>query len=252
MELILKAGHTIAFALVVLLAGPIAVVLAGKVPLDRDWRTASHEPMGIAPDPAGHPEPIIQVYAARAFAWRGAFAVHTWIAAKRGGADTFKTYEVVGWNAFHGRDALVGRSGPPDRRWYDAEPEIIAELRGPEVEVLIDRLEQVVARYPYRREYRTWPGPNSNTFTAWVARALPELRVDLPPTAVGKDYLGDRLISGSPSGTGWQVSLFGVAGVMVAWEEGLEVNLLGLTLGIDPLDLAVKVPGLGRYSLGDG
>ena len=34
--------------------------------------------------------------------------------------------------------------------------------------------------------------------------------------------------------------------MLVALEEGMEVNLLGLTLGIDPLDLALKLPGIGR------
>lgn len=248
MELILKAGHTIAVVLLILLAGPVIAFLAGMAPLNRDWRTASHEPIGIAPDPALSPEPIIQVYAARAFAWRGAFAVHTWIAAKRQGADTFTSYEVVGWNVFHGRDALVSRRGAPDRRWYDAEPEMISEVRGPEVEALIDRLEAAVAAYPYKSEYRTWPGPNSNTFTAWVARRMPELRLDLPPTAIGKDYLGDQFTDQSPSGTGWQLSLFGMAGVLLAREEGIEINILGLTMGVDPMDLAIKIPGLGRFS----
>ena len=83
-----------------------------------------------------------------------------------------------------------------------------------------------------------------------MARAVPELRVDLPPTAIGKDYLpGGALVAGTPSGTGYQVSLFGLVGVLVAVEEGLEINLLGLSFGIDPLDLALKLPMAGRISL---
>ena len=39
---------------------------------------------------------------------------------------------------------------------------------------------------------------------------------------------------------------FGVLGVLAATEEGLEVNLLGLNFGIDPLDFALKLPGFGR------
>jgi len=42
------------------------------------------------------------------------------------------------------------------------------------------------------------------------------------------------------------LSLFGLAGLLAGIEEGLEVHLLGLTFGIDPLDLAIKIPGLGR------
>ena len=79
---------------------------------------------------------------------------------------------------------------------------------------------------------------------------MPELRVDLPPTAIGKDYLpGGALVAGTPSGTGYQVSLFGLVGVLAAVEEGLEINLLGLSFGIDPLDLALKLPMAGRISL---
>ena len=108
-------------------------------------------------------------------------------------------------------------------------------------------MEAAIADYPFKDSYVTWPGPNSNTFTASVARAVPELRLDLPPTAIGKDYLGtNRFVARSPSGTGFQVSLFGALGLLVGIEEGFEINLLGLSIGIDPLDLALRLPGIGR------
>ena len=31
-------------------------------------------------------------------------------------------------------------------------------------------------------------------------------------------------------------------------EEGLELNLLGLVIGVDPKGLAIKLPGVGRGS----
>ena len=40
--------------------------------------------------------------------------------------------------------------------------------------------------------------------------------------------------------------LLGLVGLSLAREEGLELNLLGLTFGFDPLDLALKLPGIGR------
>ena len=46
-----------------------------------------------------HPEAIVQVYASRTFGWRGAFAVHTWVAAKPAGADRYTRYEVIGWRS---------------------------------------------------------------------------------------------------------------------------------------------------------
>ena len=96
-------------------------------------------------------------------------------------------------------------------------------------------------------------GPNSNTFTAFVARRVPELKLDLPPTAIGKDYLpnGD-LFARAPSGTGYQFSLFGLFGVLVGVEEGLEINLLGLTFGIDPKSFALKLPAVGRVGPSGG
>ena len=78
-----------------------------------------------------------------------------------------------------------------------------------------------------------------------MTRAVPELKVDLPPTAVGKDYLGDRFVAPTPGG-GYQLSLGGVFGVMASRVEGFEINLLGLTFGIDPFSPALKLPLIGR------
>ena len=243
----LKSLKFLLLLALVLLAGPITVALGGLTTLGADWRTASRDSAGIAPDPALVLEPIVQVYGARAFAWRGAFAVHTWISVKRSGAVSFTTYQVIGWHQWNGQPALVSREEPPDRRWFGARPEVYVDLRGPGVEALIDKVEAAVADYPFQDAYRTWPGPNSNTFTAHVARAVPELGLDLPPTAIGKDYLGlGTFLARAPSGTGYQVSLFGVLGLLVAIEEGFEINLLGLGFGADPLDLALRLPGLGR------
>ena len=50
----------------------------------------------------------------------------------------------------------------------------------------------------------------------------------------------------APSGTGVQLSLLGVAELTLGVDEGVEVNVLGLNLGIDILRPALRVPGLGR------
>ena len=240
--------------LLLLLAGPALAALAGMANLDADWRTASRQPTGIAPDPATTPEAVVQVYGARAFNWRGAFAVHTWIAVKPKGAEVFAVHQVMGWSYWHGGRALVARRDRhPDRLWYGAAPEIYLDRRGPEAEALIDEIEAAIDRYPYAEYYKTWPGPNSNTFVAYVGREVPALRLELPPTAVGKDFLGETTFAAaSPSGTGFQVSLFGLFGILAAVEEGLEITVFGLTFGVDPLDLAIKMPGIGRLAIGEG
>ncbi len=240
--------------LLVLLAGPVVAAVTGMAKLGGDWRTANRDSVGLAPDPKRVAEPVIQVYGARAFSWRGAFAVHTWVAAKRRDAEAYMVYEVVGWHSWHGDSPLVRRRDrTPDRSWFGARPELYLDRRGDQVEALIDKIEEAVADYPFAAAYRTWPGPNSNTFTAHIGRAVPELRLDLPPTAIGKDYLGaTTFAASSPSGTGFQVSVFGLLGFLAAVEEGFEINLLGLTFGIDPLDLTLKLPGIGRLGPGAG
>ena len=225
------------------------LVSAGRLALaDRPhWSAASHVSTGQAPDPALTPEPVIQVYAARTWGLRGAVAVHTWIASKRAGADRYVRYEVIGWRAYRGGSALARGPGRPDAMWFSNRPELLIDLRGDGVEAIIDKVEAAVEAYPHVRTYRTWPGPNSNTFTAFVGRRVPELGLDLPPTAVGKDYLADgAVVARTPSGTGYQVSLWGLLGAMAAAEEGIEVNVLGLVVGIDFRPPALKLPGLGR------
>src|SRR3977135_2328939 len=89
-----------------LLCGPLLMLALGRVPLHGDWRTATHRSMGLAPDPATHREAVVQVYASRAFGWRGAFAVHCWLAAKPRGADRYTRYEVIGWYARDGGSSV--------------------------------------------------------------------------------------------------------------------------------------------------
>src|SRR5690606_6868945 len=140
---------------------------------------------------------------------------------KRTGAAAFTVHEVNGHRLRRSGTALVTSERAPDGYWYGNRPTLLAERRGEEVETLIDRIEAAVAAYPYADTYRVWPGPNSNTFTAFVTREVPELRVDLPPTAIGKDYLGFAPLARLPSGTGAQLSLLGVIGVAAGVEEGL-------------------------------
>jgi hypothetical protein len=47
------------------------------------------------------------------------------------------------------------------------------------------------------------------------------------------------------SGTGKQFSIYGLLGLTLAGEEGLEVNLLGLNFGINPFKLKLRLPGVG-------
>src|SRR3954447_6494642 len=238
--------------LAVLLTGPLLALALGRASLAGDWSTATHRPSGLAPDPATHRDAIVQVYAGRAFGWRGAFSDHTWLAAKPRDADTYTRYEVIGWYGGRGRSVVsISNARAPDAEWYGAVPRLVRDVRGAQADAVIAQLPLAVATYDSPERYRVWPGPNSNTFVAHLGRAIPALGLTMPSTAVGKDYLpGGGVIARTPSGTGWQLSLLGLLAVSVARDEGLEIDLLGLTFGLDVRRPALKMPGLGRIPEG--
>ncbi len=248
MQYVRRAMIVISIGVIVLFVGPFLVYMTGGARLRGDWSVASHNPVGLAPDPAGVEEAVVQVYAARAFSWRGAFSVHTWIAVKPAQAGYYTRYEVIGWRYYRGMSAVsISHERAPDAEWFGATPWLLRELRGADADAVIRALPAAVASYPYPRRYRPWPGPNSNTFTAHVARHIPQLRLALPAIAIGKDYLGRGWsVARSPSGTGLQFSLAGAFGVLAGWREGVELNILALTVGIDPVGLAIQLPGIGR------
>ena len=140
----------------------------------------------------------------------------------------------------------------PDAFWFSNAPQTVADIRGPLAAQAIPKIIAAIDNYAYAKfgDYRVWPGPNSNTFTAYVGRQVPELRMDLPVTAIGKDYpINGSLVDRTPSGTGYQFSMLGVLGLTMAREEGIEMNLLGLSFGIDFLRPALKLPFIGRLGV---
>ena len=139
---------------------------------------------------------------------------------------------------------------PPDGYWAGNRPELIAELRGPAATPGHPGPRRGDHGLPAQRPLSHLARPNSNSFVAYLARAVPELRLEMPAgDRQGFPGRGHLPLAMTPSGTGVQVSFAGIAGLPLALDEGLEVHLLGLVLGVDPLDLAIKLPGLGRIGL---
>ncbi|MGC1441308.1 MAG: DUF3750 domain-containing protein, partial [Burkholderiaceae bacterium] len=198
----------------ILLIAPLSLMAFSET-TDRDrWWSGNRGSAGLAPDPVDEPRAVVQVYGARTIGRRGAFAVHTWVATKRPGAAQYTVHHVLGWRYYRGSSAVVSQQGTPDFHWFGAVPERYVDLRGDDVEPIIDAVEKAVADYPWARRYRAWPGPNSNSFTAFIGREVPALELDLPPTAIGKDYLGDwTFVRPAPSATGWQFSVLGLLGL---------------------------------------
>jgi Protein of unknown function (DUF3750) len=213
----------------------------------RSWTEASWSSAGIlAPAPQVR-EAVVHVLAGRTGRWKGIFAHHTWIVVKPAGAMRYTRYDVVGWGTPVRIDAYA-----PDGRWYGGTPQIVLTLRGAEAAAAIPGIREAVAAYPHTTHgsYTVWPGPNSNTFIAEIARQVPALAPALLPTAMGKDFVGWPLYVGAtPSATGAQISLGGLLGLSVGWVEGVEVNILGLVTGLDLRRPALKLPGWGRIGL---
>ncbi len=227
-------------------ASPPGATIMARALAIRSRKRNMPERVNLAPDPAITTEPVIQVYGARCLGWRGYFSLHLWIAVKPARARAYTIYEVTP-EALQRRGCCVStRRRAPDAHWYGAAPQLFADKRGDDVGPLIERLRQAIKTYRYAGKYVMFPGPNSNTFIAHLARLVPELEIELPCNAIGKDYLGWRSVGRPASGSGFQFSLFGLFGVLVSRVEGIELNVLGLSCGINPFGLCVKLPLIGH------
>lgn len=230
----------------------LGVVFQQSTAAAQDWRTADRSSAGHAPNGQIEKAAVVQVYAARTVRWRKYVAVHSWIATKAKNASTYTTYHVIGWRLRSGLSVVRIETGIPDARWFGHEPELLLDLRGQAAEQAIPKIHKAALAYPYPDAYRAYPGPNSNTFISFILRQVPELGIELPPTAIGKDWInkGD-LVGFSESGTGVQLSVYGMLGATVGLNEGVEFNLLGMSFGVDLLRPAIKLPFIGRLGMKD-
>ena len=94
---------------------------------------------------------------------------------------------------------------------------------------------------------------NSNSFLAHIARQLPELGIDMPSNAVGKDFLpGGGCFAAAPSRSKFQLSLCRLFGILLAAREGLDAvgnpDVIDATVHPRPVrmrDRAVPIGGAG-------
>jgi hypothetical protein len=235
------AGFVFLMILLPIAAGAAYSYSKGWAP---SWRAADWSSAGILPAASSDEPAAVYIMAGRSGRWKGIFAVHHWLVVKPEGVNAYERFEVVGWGRPVRRNAHA-----PDGRWYSSRPEIVHQLHGEPAEVAIPKLIAAVRAYKWSTpgQYVVWPGPNSNTFIASIARAVPDLGAELDPVGVGKDWLGPGLQYGlMPSGTGYQISWNGMIGGGVAMREGIELHFLGSTIGVDFDDLAIKLPAIGK------
>jgi hypothetical protein len=221
-----------------------SLYLAGNRPLS--WRDANWSSSGMLPAASAYPPARVLVLSGRAGGLKGVVALHSWIVVKQANARAWTRYDVAGWG-----DPVKINNWAPDGRWYGSMPAVVVDVSGAQAEALIPRIDAAVKDYQYDHagDYRVWPGPNSNTFTATVLRAVPELRAELPPNAIGRDFRSLPYAGLTGSGTGIELNLWGLIGLKLGLVEGIEVNLLGLVAGIDFLHPALKLPAFGLIGL---
>jgi Protein of unknown function (DUF3750) len=213
----------------------------------RSWREANWSSTHMLPSADTDPQARVLVFAARAGGWKSVFAVHTWVVVKPANAAAYTRYDVMGF----GQPIRINMH-EPDAYWYSDRPHLVADVRGERAAAAIPKIEAAVKSYPYATygSYHVWPGPNSNTFTATLLRAAPELDIAMPSEAVGRDFRADGSFVGlTGSHTGVELSVYGLLGAKLGWVEGLEVNFMGLVAGLDIRHPALKIPCFGRLGL---
>ena len=215
---------------------------AGERPAN--WREAKWESSRTLPDPASSREARVTIFAAHTGGLKGAFAVHSWIVLKPKDGARYDRYDVVGWGQ------PVRKNGyEPDGYWYSNAPQTVWEVSGAEAEALIPRIEAAIEAYPHNKRgaYRLWPGPNSNSFVAYILRSVPEIDAVLPPNAVGRDYIAEGAFYHFDPAGDINLTLYGLFGISAGIKSGFEMHLFGLVAGVDVRRPAVKIPAWGRF-----
>ena len=127
------------------------------------------------------------------------FAVHPWVVTVHDG-------KVTRWEVIHKKIEGKERYGYVYKNFYPPTQGIrkrpgskefwkakrIASLSGGKgslAEKMYTFIEEKSPHYPHREQYRLFPGPNSNTYIAWVLKHFPEAKVQLPWNAFGKNFI---------------------------------------------------------------
>ena len=128
----------------------------------------------------------------------GLIAAHFWFTVTDRRIDRCERWEV--WQTPNAGGVSFGHLHcnlqSPDGGVGGSASVVTAEWRQDEARRLVEVLIRAKGEYPYRHHYRAWPGPNSNTFVAWVLRRA-KVAFPLPWKAHGKNY---------PGAMGWRSS----------------------------------------------
>ncbi|MFK7742209.1 MAG: DUF3750 domain-containing protein [Planctomycetota bacterium] len=170
--------------------------------------------------------------------WYSRFAEHTWIDFRHAGI-----WHRVEWNNvdYVVLEEIGTERAFANQRWQ-VDVAVHECLRGPTAAAAAARILSVATSYPCAQHYRAWPGPNSNSFIDWLAREV-DLGLVLPPTSVGQDFTTWVHAGVTTSGTGLELETLPL-GIELGLREGVELHILGLTLGVGLWPPSLKLPFL--------
>ena len=129
----------------------------------------------------------MRLYSASLPAPLGLLAVHYWFNVVDG--ERCERWEV--WQTQDAGGASIGHLHcnlkAPEAGVGGGPARLAREWRGQEAVLLQNILMEAGRLYPYCHRYRPFPGPNSNTFVAWVLRRA-GIDFRLPWKAVGRSF----------------------------------------------------------------
>jgi len=217
-------------------------------------------------------EPMVVVASCRLpdfMPWYTRFASHAWIDL-RDAEGVWQRVEVVGAPEAIFVSEISDEEALAAERW-ERRVRVHASLRGADAVQVAERVLHLAdscedygqlvfelqesggfsgkVEAPGGRSYRQWPGPNSNTFIAWVIERTPGLSAELDHNAVGKDYPDGFRLGRTSAGWGVEAET-ALLGLGVGLSQGIELHLLGLTAGVDFWPPAIKLPILPRLGFG--
>jgi len=169
------------------------------------------------------------------------FARHSYLAVRPQGVTPWTIWECCSPGSHTRDDPFVPSFGD--------EVILHGVIRGERADAAIPCIAAATERYG-RPSYVFYPGPNSNTYVDAVLRAC-GLHVDLPATAVGKDWRGWVGASWTSGGTGVQLET-PLVGLAVGLGEGIVLHVFSLSIGVDLWPPAIILPvGGGRFGFAD-
>lgn len=178
--------------------------------------------------------------------WFARFAEHAWVDIKLGA-----NWHRVEWNSHLDAvrvEPIEASVAMLDERW-ERGIAVHAVHTGDDAARIGADILQVAADYPDVHDYRAWPGPNSNSFVAWLSHRVPGLSLQLPPNAVGKDWTPWFRVGGTTTRTGVAIDTM-LLGAQVGLAEGVELHVVGLTVGVGLWPPQLKLPFLPAIPAG--